>query len=484
MRSTPSAEISSADGGSTVQRALLWAFLALWVLPPLFFSSSEYVLWARLLGALLVLPLTKEALPQGWNGLDVRWKLAITGLLVAHLASGVGGWRHGDEASTILKLAAGGLLGVFGLCVGLALLLTERWKAVLKIIGWLVLLPPLIVSLIGYFVPIERYLEMGPPTLFYEPIRLCLLWPTRIAMAGMGQLGWEHANHASLIFAVAWVAIIESLASAGGKWRQARWLVAGALLAAIFLTGSRNGFLIIAAAIPFLVFKRPFRFSGKIVLLLLASITAGYFLLEIKEAKIAAATAAPPPAVETGAPPPPPPAYSAPDLHTKGLLERGSAGRLDGYRRLWIDLEGYHWTGKGLEVTGSWVNHLNHEHSSYLATFRGGGFVALAGHFLVLTASGFAALSLFRKGCRWPLVILVAVLAGLLVDHTSVIRLGGRHEFLLHWVAVLLPLILVIRKPYHSPLIRAGSSNSVSSSLVRPSSSNCSSQSSRTVLPV
>lgn len=450
MRSTPPAEVSSAGGGSRFQDALLWPFLVLWILPPLFFSSSEYVMWARLLGALLMIPLARDAFPQGWEGLESRWKLAIAGLLVAHLASCVGGWRHGDDPLTILRLAAGGVLAVLGLAIGLSLLLAGRWQPVLKLIGWLVLLPALIVSLIGYFVPIERYLAMGPPTPFYEPIRLSLLWPTRIAMSWMGQIGWEHSNHAALIFAVAWVAIIESLAPAGGKCKRGRWLVAGALLVAIFLTGSRNGWLIIAAALPFIVFKRPFRFPAKIGLLFLASIAVALCLLQIKEAKMAA-TEASPPAAEAGAPPLPPPAYSAPDLHTKGLLNRGSAGRLESYQRLWKDFEGSRWTGKGLKICGADVHLLNHEHSTYLATFRSGGFIAVAGHFIILAASGFAALSLFRKGCRWPLVMLTAVLAGLLVDHTSVIRLSGRHEFLLHWVVVLIPLILLPRHSAKSP---------------------------------
>ena len=156
-----------------------------------------------------------------------------------------------------------------------------------------------------------------------------------------------------------------------------------------------------------------------------------------------AAAAASPSAAESGAPPPPPPAYSAPDLHTKGLVNRGSAGRLESYQRLWKDFEGSRWTGKGLDICGSDVHLLNHEHSTYLATFRAGGFIAVAGHFIILAVSGFAALLLFKNGCRWPLVMLAAVLAGLLVDHTSVIRLSGRHEFLLHWVAIMIPLILV-----------------------------------------
>jgi len=446
MRFTPPAEVSSAGGGySLMERALLGAFLLLLIAPPLLFSSSEYVAWGRLLAALSVLPLAGKAFPQGLPGLNLRGKIFIGGLLVAHAASCVGGWQHGDSAATILRLSAEGLLVVTGLAIGVSLLLDAKWRSMLGKLGWIVILPTLAFSLIGYFLPIERYLAMGEPTVYYVPIRLSLLWPTRSAMAWMGQISWEHANHTAFVFSIAWVVIIESLAGRKGNWRWARWFVAGALLIAIFLAGSRNGWLILAASLPFMIFRRPFRFSAEIALLLLVSFGIGCLCLKTKHAAMASAAAVPPAVAASGDPAPPPPAPPAQDLHMEGLLKRGSAGRLDGYRKLSQDLKGDLWTGQGLKITGSEVYHLSHEHSSYLATLRGGGFIALAGHLTLISAAGWAALSLFLNGCRWPLVIFVAVLSGLLVDHSSVIRLSGRHEFLLHWLVILIPLILLSR---------------------------------------
>jgi hypothetical protein len=427
-----------------MQRALLWSFLALLILPPLLFSSSEYVAWGRLLASLCVLPLARKAFPSGWSGLDVRWKIAIGALLITHVASCIGGWRNGDDPATILRLSAEGLVGVAGLAIGVSLLLMETRQLRLKWLGWIVLMPAVVFSLIGYFLPIERHLAMGEPTVYYEPIRLSLLWPTRSATAWMGQLGWEHANHAAFVFAVAWVIIIESLAGENGKWRWARWIAAGALFIAVFLTGSRNGWLILAVSLPFLLIKRPLRFSLKIALLFVISFIIGYFCLKAKRTMMTSAAASS--STISGEPATPSPAPPEQDLHLEGLVKRGSAGRMNGYRVLWQDLQGESWTGHGLGITGTEVNYLTHEHSSYLATLRGGGFVGLAGHLILISVSGWAALSLFRKGCRWPLVLLVAVLSGLLVDHTSVIRLSGRHEFLFHWLAILIPLVLMSRR--------------------------------------
>ena len=451
MRSTPPAEVSSAGGGeSRMRHTLLWGFLVLLIAPPLLFSSSEYVAWGRLLAALCVLPFAGKAFPEGWSGLDARWKISIGGLLIAHAASCVGGWRHGDDTGAILRLAVEGLVTVAGFAVGISLLLANGWRPTLVRLAWLILLPALFCSLIGYFLPIERYLAMGESMLYYEPTRLSLLWPTRWAMAWMGQLGWEHANHAAFIFTVAWVVIIESLSGKNETWRRARWTVAGALFVAIFLTGSRNGWLILAASLPFLTLMRPRRFSVKIALLLIASLIVGSLCLKAKRTAMASASAAPPPITESGERVSPPPAPPQRDLHFDGLLKRGSAGRIEGYRLLWQDLKSDRWTGQGLGITGSEVHYLSHEHSSYLATFRGGGFVAFAGHLILISTSAWAALRLFIKGCRWPLVVLVAVLSGLLVDHSTVIRLTGRHEFLLHWLAVLIPLILVSRSFQHT----------------------------------
>jgi hypothetical protein len=82
-----------------------------------------------------------------------------------------------------------------------------------------------------------------------------------------------------------------------------------------------------------------------------------------------------------------------------------------------------------------------HEHSSYLATWRAGGWVALAAHLTALGIALQAGLELARRGCRWPLVLAVAVFAGLLFDRSTVFRSNGSDEFLTHWLAVWIPVL-------------------------------------------
>jgi len=130
------------------------------------------------------------------------------------------------------------------------------------------------------------------------------------------------------------------------------------------------------------------------------------------------------------------------ERHLSGFLSRGSAGRLDGYAQLWRDLDGARLSGRGLAATGKPVGELLHEHSSLLATLRGGGLIAAAGHLLVLAAAGWGAWRELRGGRRWPAILLVAVLAAIAFDRTSVLRLTGNIEFIAHWVAVAAALVL------------------------------------------
>ena len=77
-----------------------------------------------------------------------------------------------------------------------------------------------------------------------------------------------------------------------------------------------------------------------------------------------------------------------------------------------------------------------------MATLRCGGLLALAGHALVLLSAGWCALRLLRRGLRWPAVLMTAALGGLLFDRSTVLCLTGNYEFISHWVAVLIPLVL------------------------------------------
>jgi hypothetical protein len=92
-------------------------------------------------------------------------------------------------------------------------------------------------------------------------------------------------------------------------------------------------------------------------------------------------------------------------------------------------------------VAGTDALYLNHEHSSFIATLRCGGLVAAAAHLMVLATAAWSAWLLLRKGLRWPAVLLVAALGGLLFDRSSVLLLTGYVEFPAHWIAVLLPVL-------------------------------------------
>lgn len=409
--------------------------LALLVLPLLFSSTPSFIAWPRLGGLVLALILARQAFPRG---LDRRMKCIIAGLAVACISSWTGGWLNHADMIKETQRAAGGFLAVTGLGVLIAVILARPcWQEFTRrgLVALLVLL--LIPSFAGYFLPIQRLMELGQFPGYYDPTRLPLIWPTRLLMAWAGQLGWEHTNHAGLVFSVGFILLMDFMAGGKAARKPLWWLLAIALGAAIFLTGSRSAWLMLIAALPLALIGREMRWIIRCVLVCAASLGLGMAALEAKEALVRIEIAASP------VPPPPPPPYAISDFHVKGLVNRGSAGRMEAYKTLWRDLEGSRIFGKGLGENGKPLIRLMHEHSSYLATLRGGGGIALLAHAGIILTSLTAALRLFRSGMRWPLVLSAGVLAALLFDRGSVFIVNGSYEFLFHWVAVLLPVLLV-----------------------------------------
>jgi hypothetical protein len=249
-------------------------------------------------------------------------------------------------------------------------------------------------------------------------------------MAWAGQIGWEHTNYAGLIFAISLISIFNFIAAKSEKILWKWWLLTIGLGIAIFLTGSRTALLMILVSLPFLLFRRPFQFVLTTVLSLGLAFGLGMATLKFKEASLVPATSS---------------VAEKSDLHVGGIVKRGSSGRLSAYEILWKDLEGSRLLGKGLSSTDQPVAQLRNEHSSYLATLRGGGLIALAAHGFILLNSLLAAALLYVKNIRYPLILLIATSAAILFDHSSVFVASGRYDFILHWTAVLLPLFLIAR---------------------------------------
>ena len=401
-------------------------FFALIVLPQLLFSSGGYRSDPRFVALLVCAGFAPVVFPAGRREFGKQGIIFAAALLTAHLAAWVGGMQNGAGFLRPALSAAAGIIAVSGLAVLIVRGLRAPWRKALKWTALLMLGMLLFTSYACYFLPIEKMIPLGGNARYFEPTRLALIWPTRLPMRWLGQIAWEHANHAGFIFAIGQIMSLEYLAlkTEGRRWSW--WLLIVLLGAAVFLTGSRTAWLMILAPLPFVVFKRRAGFVLPLIFALAGSVLLGLASLQVKE-KLAH---------------PVPTATPVRDIHVEGLVERGSAGRLSAYEVLWDDFSGSRTFGKGLGVTGKPVAHLLHEHSSYIATFRGGGFIALAAHGVVLLLSLWAAAVLFSKGVRWPLVFLMAVLPGLLFDRGNVFIMSGRYEFAFHWVAVLLPLIL------------------------------------------
>jgi len=257
--------------------------------------------------------------------------------------------------------------------------------------------------------------------------RLSLVWAPRLLSGGLGRQFWAHANTAAFLFAAAWVVLVDALFRRP-KHAMAGWALALLLAVAVFLTASRSAWVMVILALPPLLAFRTWRFALKVgALLALAGILG---IAAVNHTKPAAGS-------QTA-----PPAGLSDTIHLGQLAERGSAGRLAAYQILWNDLAGHRIFGQGLAVTGEPVAHLLHEHSTYMATLRGGGVSALAAHLVLLGCAFRAAIRLSRSGCRWPLLLAVTVFSGLLFDRSTVFKLSGFDEFPVHWLAVWIPLAM------------------------------------------
>jgi len=352
----------------------------------------------------------------------------LAGLLIVHTASWLGGILHGETWWLATIRALTGLVGVIGLVVFINLLLEPRWVHPLKKIFIALLVMLLAGSFVGYFLRFERFISMGEFAKYFDQTRIMLIWPLRLLALPIGQIFWEHTNYAAFYFALTLLMILEFLAN-GGKGRSWWWLC-GLLATGVFLTASRGGWLMVAAALPFILVRRSIPFSLKTFGLLGAAIGCGFLCLKIK-------VVISPPSVRQPA--------DLIAIHGSALVKRGSAGRIGGYKSLWHELEKSRFLGQGLGACGKKMYGHEHEHSIFLATVRGGGLIALAGHFMVIGSAISAALALLRSGLRWPAVLLATVLSGLLFDRSTVFSITGNYEFIAHWVAVLLPLILLSR---------------------------------------
>jgi hypothetical protein len=399
----------------------------------LLWSSPEYRMIHLLVACLVALAaLGTAAWPllrrSGWRG-----GVIAAGLLLAHLAAWLGGVSEGTPPVEATWMAAGGLVGVAGLAVWSACFVGKPVPSWLARTGMVVVVLLLVSSLAGYLLVIERFIPLGGEPEWFDRIRLQSIWPTRMLTVGIGQIAWQNTNVAGYGFALALALLLESLA--GKRGGLLRWCLCGALAAAVYLTASRGAGLMLLLALPLVLIGRPPRFALATVLALLAGMAAGHAMLRTKHATLVRLAA------EASAAAPATPVVPGTAAHNLHYLKRADSGRIKVYRAIWEEGADSRWFGRGLAVAGSDSLYLNHEHSSFIATLRCGGLVAVAGHLMVLATAGCCAWLLLLKGIRWPAVLLVAALGGLLFDRSSVLLLTGYVEFPAHWIAVLLPVL-------------------------------------------
>lgn len=347
------------------------------------------------------------------------------GLILVHAASWLGGVLHGEGVLITTARGLAGLLGVLGLAVCAVVLLQPRWRRFGKWTALGVLLLLVAGSYAGFFIGLGGFGAVGKYSFQFDQLRMALIWPTRMLTAPLGQIPWDHTNYAAFYFALALALVLEFLGG-GGKGRG--WWCLGALLgAAVFLTASRSGWLMLVVAVPLVLVGRKPRFALKTLGLLALCIGLGYACLKLKLMQ------SPPAAQQTSV---------VMATHGSELVKRGNSGRFEIYQLVWRELDGGRLCGRGLAAVGGPVGPLEHEHSVYMATLRGGGLIGLAGHLAVIGSAAWAALGLMRRGLRWPAVLLATVLSGLLFDRSTVIGISGNYEFIAHWVAVVVPLLL------------------------------------------
>ncbi|MBX3739769.1 MAG: hypothetical protein KF712_02160 [Akkermansiaceae bacterium] len=474
--SIPANEAPSRPGlpRNYVSNWIIGISFALLVLPFIFFSSASWIAWPRLAALVLSLVLMRRAFPHGLPG---SLKAMAVILLVIFASAWTGGMLNREIPEMETFMAVEGILAICGFTVFIKAVLSTGWSRFASRTFIVIAVVLLACSLAGYFMPIERMITMGPLT-YFDTTRLILIWPTKMVMSWAGQLGWGHANHAGLIFGISFILILEHLASAEARHRKAWWLTALGFGAALFLTGSRGALLMIVPCLAVIMFRRGWLWNMRCTALCLAAFALGFGALAAKRELIRRdipvsetspspqlpspqlpspqlpSPQLPPPQLPPPQLPPPqlpppqlpppqlPPPQLPPDHHLKGLVKRGSAGRVGAYMTLRDELKGSLWFGRGLSQNNRPLSHLLNEHSSYLATLRGGGVIALIGHGALLAFATVAAVRLSLRGTRWPLLLLAAVATGILFDRGSVFLVNASYEFPFHWAAVLLPVLM------------------------------------------
>jgi|GEM_PF-2034370 len=438
--SIPANEVPSRQGlpRQPMLNSIIAISFALLVLPFIFFSSTSWIAWPRLAGLVLALALARKAFPQG---LPANLKAMASVLAVIFASAWTGGLLNGELPENETFMAVEGMLAIGGFGVLTMAILSSGWSTVVLRTLTTIAVVLLVCSLAGYFLPIQRMVTMGPLT-YFDPTRLVLIWPTKMAMSWAGQIGWGHANHAGLLFGVSFILTLEHLASSATRRRTAWWLLALGFGAALFLTGSRGALLMIVSCLPVILFRRGWAWGARCAALCVAAFALGVGTLQLKEHLMIREA----PVSESSPSPQPPP-----DYHLEGLVKRGSAGRMGAYATLQGELDGSLWFGRGLSQNNRPLSHLLNEHSSYLATLRGGGIIASAGHIILLAIAATAAFRLFLRGTRWPLLLLAAVTTAILFDRGSVFLVNASYEFPFHWAAVLLPVLMAAGRGAISP---------------------------------
>jgi hypothetical protein len=421
------------------------AALGLIVLSHLLWSSPGYRRSWLLAAAVLAVAVAGRRAWLPWRQSGWPGALALGGLLTAHLAAWIGAVLHeGSPAAATLAMGQG-VIAVLGLAVLVAVLLESPWQRCLMWTSLLVLIPVLAGSLTGYFIDIDSQGDPGNQAPWHDTMRMTAIWPTRILTTGIGQIVWQHTNVAGYYFALALVLVCEALAAGRTRRRRPWWLLAGVLAAAVYLTASRGAGMMVLLGLPLVLTWRPPGFAARVLALLVLGILCGHAALRAKQAMVVRAATAQ--ADEQTADS----AIRGAAAHNENYLKRADSGRLRAYQELWRENQESPWFGRGLAAADKPLLYLNQEHSSILTTLRTSGRVGMAGHLLVLATGAWCAIRLLQRGIRWPAVLLVTAIAGILFDRTTVIAATGYYEFLAHWTAVAIPLLLA-RSPDRAAL--------------------------------
>lgn len=374
----------------------------------LLFSSPEIreKIW---FGGFLVLGLAGPT--RLWRGMSCWEVLGLTfafgGLLLGTLMNEESGW--GDYGRILAGLF--GVLALRGLVIWLRA--DEKARRGVFVVGgsWLLIL--LGVSLLAYLAQIEVVLfgDDWPP--YFDRFRIALIWPGRILTGFWGQIAWENTVYAGMYFAGGFVLLWEwGLREKGA--RRLTWMgVLCLLVAAVYLTDSRTAWLIFGVGSVVSLLGRGLGDWGRWLGVFFLGLVMGWGFLELKGELSG---------VESS--------------HHGGLLERGSAGRLDGYREL-AEGVGNFWIGDGQAAVGQAVGALLHEHSTLMASFRGGGILSCLGLGWLLGLAAWRAFVAWLVSGRREALLLLAVVGGaFLFDRSGVLGFSSFIEYPAVWTAV------------------------------------------------